>query len=112
MRLLGKNLLPVAITLAVFAPVVMVVGWPRSVPVADLLQPPLGSWPMLGGTGHRNMVNTVDKNIPSDWVVIRNDRDRSVVEKGKNIKWIAQLGSRSYGGPTIAGGKVFVGTNN
>jgi len=31
---------------------------------------------------------------------------------GDNVKWVAALGSYSYGGPVVAGGKVFVGTNN
>src|SRR5207248_3308707 len=30
----------------------------------------------------------------------------------KNLRWQAELGDTSYGGPTVAGGKVFVGTNN
>ena len=30
----------------------------------------------------------------------------------RNVKWVAKLGSQAYGNPTIAGGKVFVGTNN
>jgi outer membrane protein assembly factor BamB len=59
-------------------------------------------WPMFGGSLQRNMVNTFEKNIPTDWDV----------ESGKNIKWAAKLGSRAYGGPVISGGKVFVGTNN
>jgi outer membrane protein assembly factor BamB len=59
---------------------------------------------MLGGSVGRNMVNLVDKNLPSEWSV----------EKGKqkNIKWVARLGDRAYGGPVIAAGKVFVATNN
>jgi outer membrane protein assembly factor BamB len=28
------------------------------------------------------------------------------------VKWVARLGSQSYGNATVAGGKVFVGTNN
>ena len=59
-------------------------------------------WPMWGGTPQRNMVNTVEKNIPDTWDVAT----------GKNIKWVAQLGSQSFGNPVVAGGKVFVGTNN
>jgi outer membrane protein assembly factor BamB len=59
---------------------------------------------MFGGTPQRNMVNTVDKNMPIDWSVEDGKR--------KNIKWIADLGSYCYGGPIIADGKVFVGTNN
>ena len=30
----------------------------------------------------------------------------------KNVKWVAALGSQTYGNPVVAGGKVFVGTNN
>ena len=30
----------------------------------------------------------------------------------KNIKWVAELGSQSYGNPVVAEGMVFVGTNN
>ena len=31
---------------------------------------------------------------------------------GENVKWVVELGSYSYGGPVVAGGRVFVGTNN
>ena len=30
----------------------------------------------------------------------------------KNVKWVAQLGSQTYGNVVVAGGMVFVGTNN
>jgi outer membrane protein assembly factor BamB len=55
---------------------------------------------MFGGTVSRNMVNLVAKGIPDK------------IDFEKDILWQADLGSRSYGGPIIAGGKVFVGTNN
>jgi outer membrane protein assembly factor BamB len=60
-------------------------------------------WPMFGGTLQRNMVNPVEKNMPTQWSVEQG--------KQKNVLWSAPLGSRSYGGPSIAGGKIFVGTN-
>jgi outer membrane protein assembly factor BamB len=60
--------------------------------------------PMFGGTPSRNMVNTIDKNIPTEW----NTEDG----KRKNIKWVAELGSYTYSSPVIADGKVFIGTNN
>ena len=60
--------------------------------------------PMFGGTPFRNMVNTVDKNIPVTWSVEEG--------KQKNIKWSAELGDQTYSGPVIADGKVFVGINN
>ncbi len=34
------------------------------------------------------------------------------IKTGYNILWSANLGSQSYGTPVVAGGKVFVGTNN
>src|SRR5207244_5022213 len=30
----------------------------------------------------------------------------------KNLKWVAKIGSQSYGNVTVAAGKVFIGTNN
>lgn len=31
---------------------------------------------------------------------------------GKNVKWVAPLGSQTYSTPVVAGGKVLIGTNN
>jgi outer membrane protein assembly factor BamB len=61
-----------------------------------------GDWPMFGGTLQRNMVNTTEKGVPTEWDV----------EEKTHIKWVAELGSKAYGGPVISGGKVFIGTNN
>ena len=58
-------------------------------------------WPMWGRTPDRRM-NSPEKDPPTSWDI----------EKGTNIRWSAQLGSQSYGNPVIAGGLVFVGTNN
>ena len=63
--------------------------------------PGTGDWPMWGGTPDRNMVSNA-KGLPTDWDV----------KTKKNIKWVADLGSQSYGNPVAAGGMVFVGTNN
>jgi len=60
--------------------------------------------PLFGGTPQRNMVNTIDKNIPVTWSIEEGKR--------KNIKWVAELGNRSNGGPVIADGQVYVGTTN
>ncbi|MCH7846318.1 MAG: hypothetical protein IH850_10885, partial [Acidobacteria bacterium] len=56
---------------------------------------------MWGFTPGRNMVNDA-KNLPSSWNV----------KTGENILWTAKLGSQTYGGPLIIGGKIIVGTNN
>jgi outer membrane protein assembly factor BamB len=75
----------------------------RSATVWDA-PPLLRDWPMRGGTPQRNMANLTARKIPATWDV-RPGRE-------KNIKWKAELGSKSYGSPVISGGKVFIGTNN
>ncbi|HCR15956.1 MAG TPA: hypothetical protein DIU35_00600, partial [Candidatus Latescibacteria bacterium] len=56
---------------------------------------------MWGFTTERNMVST-EKNVPGKWDP----------ETGENIKWKVALGSQTYAGPVIHGGKIFMGTNN
>src|SRR5262245_52884819 len=62
------------------------------------------AWPTFCGSASRNPVNSVEKNIATEWSI----------EEGvaKNIKWVQTCGSRSYAGPVFAGGRIFVGTNN
>jgi outer membrane protein assembly factor BamB len=47
-------------------------------------------------------MNAAESGCPVNWDA----------EKKVNIKWENQLGSQSYGNPVVAGGLVFVGTNN
>ena len=56
---------------------------------------------MFGGSFVRNMVSD-ETGLPADWDV----------KTGQNVKWWADVGSQAYAGPVVAGGKVFVGTNN
>jgi outer membrane protein assembly factor BamB len=63
--------------------------------------PGTGDWPMWGGTPDRNMISNM-KGLPLDWDV----------KTKKNVKWVADLGSQSYGNTVVAGGVVLVGTNN
>jgi outer membrane protein assembly factor BamB len=42
------------------------------------------------------------KGLPGKWDV----------KTKENVKWMAELGSQTYGNPTVAGGRVYVGTNN
>ncbi len=58
-------------------------------------------WPMWGGAPNRNMVSDAT-GLPTTWDV----------KTGQNIKWVAALGSQSYGNPVVAGGVVLLGTNN
>jgi outer membrane protein assembly factor BamB len=78
------------------------------VPKVDISNVPLRVWRMFGGTPFRNMVNTVEKSLPAEWHI--GDPKRKIPPK--NIKWVAKLGSQSYGNPVVYGGKIFLGTNN
>ncbi len=60
-----------------------------------------GDWPVWGGSPDRNMVSG-ERGIPHQWDL----------KTRENIKWVAPLGSQSYGNPVIHKGKIFVGTNN
>ena len=63
--------------------------------------PASGEWPMWGGSPERNMVSFM-KGLPTTWDI----------KTGKNVKWVAKLGSQTYGNPVVGGGVVLVGTNN
>jgi outer membrane protein assembly factor BamB len=63
--------------------------------------PGTGDWPMWGGTPDRNMVSKMT-GLPVSWDV----------KTGANVKWMAELGSQTYGNPVVSKGIVLVGTNN
>ncbi|HEY1786149.1 MAG TPA: PQQ-binding-like beta-propeller repeat protein [Pirellulales bacterium] len=72
-----------------------------------------GDWGQWGGSSLRN--NTPEgKNIPAEWDVGSFDPKTGEwqKDKAKNIKWVARLGSQSYGNPVVANGHVYVGSNN
>ena len=56
---------------------------------------------MFGNTPSRNMVSD-ETNILSEWDVAT----------GENVLWSQPVGSQAYGGPVVANGRVYVGTNN
>ncbi|MCA9218144.1 MAG: PQQ-binding-like beta-propeller repeat protein, partial [Planctomycetales bacterium] len=72
-----------------------------------------GDWPQWGGNSTRNNVPDA-KNIPTQWDVGSFDRKTGAWQSdgAVNIKWVAAVGSQTYGNPVVANGKVFVGTNN
>jgi len=63
--------------------------------------PPAVERAMFGNSNSRNMVSD-ETGLPSDWDV----------KTGQNVRWWADVGSQAYAGPVVAGGRVFVGTNN
>src|SRR5438046_8919098 len=57
--------------------------------------------PQWGQAWSRNMVSN-EKGLP----------DSFDPKTGKNIKWSAQLGTETHSTPVVAGGRVYIGTNN
>jgi outer membrane protein assembly factor BamB len=85
-------------------------------PLLILLLPALAlasDWPQWGRDPSKNMASD-EKGLPATCVPgTVNDTTGAIdLSTAKNIKWVAKLGSHCYGNPTVAGGKVFVGTNN
>ncbi|MFT4640077.1 MAG: outer membrane protein assembly factor BamB [Verrucomicrobiales bacterium] len=71
-------------------------------------------WSQWGGTHSRNMVST-EKNIPGPLIKpgdFKKGTEEVDMATTHQLKWVAKVGSQTYGTPTIADGKVFVGTNN
>ncbi len=54
-----------------------------------------------GAAWSRNMISS-EKNLP----------DSFGPKTGKNIKWTAKLGTQTFSTPIVAGGRVYIGTNN
>ena len=68
-------------------------------------------WPQWGNTLSRNLVSE-ETDLPNYWEIGVAGRGDTWVSKPENLKWAARLGSQTHGSPVIAGGKVFIGTNN
>ena len=72
-----------------------------------------GDYPQWGGWSGRNNVGQGDQS-PIDWDPGTFDRKTGAWdrEKSRNIKWVSNLGSQTYGNPAVANGRIFIGTNN
>ena len=57
--------------------------------------------PQWGQAWNRNMVSG-ETGLPAEFDP----------ETGKNVRWVARLGDESHSTPVVAGGKVYIGTNN
>ncbi len=74
---------------------------------------PAADWTQLGGSPARNNVSPAH-DLPARWNVGRFDQKtgRWLGTGARNIKWVAKLGTESYGSPVVAGDKIFCTTNN
>lgn len=70
-------------------------------------------WPMWGKDFSRNMFSA-ETGLPDDFIAgeFGSGTDSIDMATTKNVRWIAKLGSQTYGNPTVANGRVYVGTNN
>ena len=70
-------------------------------------------WPQWGGRDDRNMVSD-EKGLPESFVPGTKSPQGTGIDLATtcNVKWIARLGSQTLGNPTVAGGRVFLGTND
>lgn len=71
-------------------------------------------WPQWGGTTWGRNMYSPEKGLPAkvDPGKFKSGTEEVDLKTTRNVKWVAKLGSQSYGNVTIAGGKVFIGTNN
>ena len=67
-----------------------------------------------GGSSARNNARE-GKDLPVQWNVGTFDKKTGEWSRGpevKNVRWVAKLGSESYGSAIVAGDRVFCATNN
>jgi outer membrane protein assembly factor BamB len=72
-----------------------------------------GDWPFWGFDVSRNMAAPA-QHLP-DWFdpgKFIKGGEQIDLSTTKNVKWVAKLGSQAYGNPTVAAGRIYVGTNN
>lgn len=69
-------------------------------------------WPQWGGTACRNLVSG-ERDLPDSMTRgNRNSAGDIDPATAKNVRWGVHLGSAAYGNPTVAEGRVFVGTDD
>lgn len=70
-------------------------------------------WPMWGRTNHRNMYSP-ERGLPAqfDPGKFKPGSDEVDLSTAVNLRWVAKLGSQTYGNAVVAAGKVLIGTNN
>ncbi len=70
-------------------------------------------WAQWGGTPSKNMVAPAEvTGLPDSAKIVSTPDGEIDVAGSTNVKWVAPLGSQTYGNPVVAGGRVYVGTNN
>jgi outer membrane protein assembly factor BamB len=73
----------------------------------------VGDWPQWGGRDDRNMVSA-ERNLPASFIAGKKSADGRGIDMAttQNVRWAVKLGSQTYSNPTVASGRVFIGTND
>lgn len=70
-----------------------------------------GDWPQWGGTDGRNTVSA-EAGLPETFTANKTMTEVAAAGPAGNVRWVAPLGGACYGNPTVAHGRVFVGTDD
>lgn len=72
---------------------------------------PAADWPQWGGTSGKNMASA-EAGLPDTFDLGEKDPQGGGVrlETAKNITWAARIGAMTCSSPTVAGGRLFIGT--
>jgi outer membrane protein assembly factor BamB len=72
-----------------------------------------GDWPRWGGTVSCNMVSS-ERGLPDSFERGKKATSGQGIDPATttNVRWVARLGSAAYGNPTVANGRVYVGTDD
>jgi hypothetical protein len=70
-------------------------------------------WPQWGGAASRNLASA-ERGLPASFHPGKRRRDHLGLDPAtaKNVRWVARIGGENYSSPVVAGGRVFVGTND
>ena len=70
-------------------------------------------WPQWGGGPQRNMVSA-ERGLPAEFHPGAKKRDRLGFDPAtaRNVRFIVRRGSENYSAPVVAGGRVYIGTND
>ena len=75
---------------------------------------PALDWPQWGGNDPGRNMYSPARGLPEKFEPgkLKTGTEEVDLATTKNVKWAVKLGSQSYGNPVVAGGKIYVGTNN
>lgn len=93
--------------------VLMALSAPAAAAPTAPVAPPSADCPQWGGSPTRNNTSQA-RNIPAEWNVGEFDLKTGRLNRdgARNVKWVANLGTQTYGTPVVAGPRVFCATNN